>query len=95
MSYKLRFDKRAEKEWHKLDSSNKAQFFKKLAERRKNPRVPGAKLSKMKDCYKIKLRKSGYRLVYQVVEQEITILVVAIGKREDNQIYLDAQSRLN
>jgi mRNA-degrading endonuclease RelE of RelBE toxin-antitoxin system len=41
-------------------------FKKKLEERLANPRVPSAALHRMPDCYKIKLRTSGYRLVYRV-----------------------------
>jgi len=36
----------------------------------------------MEDCYKIKLRSVGYRLVYQVRENEIVVSVVSVGKRE-------------
>jgi mRNA interferase RelE/StbE len=48
----------------------------------------------MKDCYKIKLRKAGFRLVYEVRDQELVILVVAIGKRERNAVYKTAAKRL-
>jgi mRNA interferase RelE/StbE len=48
----------------------------------------------MKDCYKIKLRKAGYRLVYEVRDEEVVVLVVAIGKRERNAVYKTAAKRL-
>jgi mRNA interferase RelE/StbE len=35
----------------------------------------------MPDCYKIKLRAAGYRLVYQVEDKTVTVIVVAVGKR--------------
>ena len=66
MSYRLLFRAQAKKEWDKLDASIKAQFKKKLAERLEEPRIESARLSGMQDCYKIKLRSIGYRLVYQV-----------------------------
>lgn len=47
----------------------------------------------MKDCYKIKLRGAGYRLVYRIEEERIVILVVAIGKRERGNVYDSARSR--
>jgi len=34
------------------------------------------------DCYRIKTRSSGYRLVYQVIDQEVAVFVVAIDRRE-------------
>lgn len=47
------------------------------------------------NCYKIKLRSSGFRLVYQVIDEEIVILVIAVGKREDKKVYGTANTRLN
>ena len=87
MTYKLKFDKRALKEWEKLGHPVKAQFKKKLEERLENPRVPSAKLSGHADRYKIKLRSAGYRLVYQVFDDEIVVSVIAIGKRENSDVY--------
>ncbi len=48
MSYKLRFHKKALKEWEKLDNETKEQFKKKLKERLKNPYVKKDKLRKIK-----------------------------------------------
>jgi len=47
------------------------------------------------DCYKIKLRSSGYRLVYQVIDQEIVVFVVAVDKWEREQVYRKAAERLS
>ncbi len=70
MTYELAFDRRALKEWQKLGHTIREQFKKKLAERLENPRVPAAKLHGHADRYKIKLRASGYRLVYQVIDEK-------------------------
>ena len=94
MSYRLKFKQEALKEWGKLDSSVRAQFKKKLAERLQNPRVPAAKLSGQKNRFKIKLRKVGYRLVYEVRNAELVVVVVAIGKRERNAVYIAAAKRV-
>jgi mRNA interferase RelE/StbE len=94
MPYKLVFKQDAMKEWDKLDSTIREQFKKKLIERLENPRVDASRLSGMKDCYKIKLRSAGYRLVYQVRDSEILISVVAVGKRERNQVYKIAIKRI-
>jgi len=94
MTYKLRFRQDADKEWKKLDSTIKAQFKKKLSERLSNPRIESSRLNGMKDCYKIKLRSAGYRLVYEVRDSEIVVSVVAIGKRDRNQVYKIAAKRI-
>ncbi len=93
MTYRLKFEKRAWKEWEKLGHPIRDQFKKKLAERLENPRVPGAKLSGHADRYKIKLRSAGYRLVYQVCDEEVVVSVIAIGKRENSDIYNTASGR--
>lgn len=94
MSYKLLFREDALKEWQKLDSTIKSQFKKKLAQRIEVPRVESARLNGMADCYKIKLRRAGYRLVYQVRDAEIVVSVVAVGKRERHAVYKAAARRI-
>ena len=93
MSYKLKFLPSALKEWEKLDNSVKEQFKKKLSERLINPHVPPDQLSGYVNHYKIKLRKSGYRLVYEVIDNELYILVIVIGKREKSIVYSTLKKR--
>jgi len=93
-TYELAFKETALKEWRKLDGSIQEQFKKKLSERLLHPRVEAARLSGMADCYKIKLKASGYRLVYQVVDAQVLVVVIAVGKREGNAVYLKAGGRL-
>ncbi|EJN31349.1 addiction module toxin, RelE/StbE family [Pseudomonas sp. GM78] len=87
MTYKLEFLPSARKEWDKLGRTLRDQLKKKLAERLENPRVPADALHGMPDCYKIKLKSSGYRLVYEVIEARIVVSVVAVGKRERSAVY--------
>lgn len=93
MSYKLDFLAEALKEWKVLDASVKEQFKKKLTERLGNPFVPAAKLSGSTNRYKIKLRAVGSRLFYEVIESELVVVVIAVGKRENNWVYKKADSR--
>lgn len=87
MTYDLKFAKSADKEWRKLGATVREQFKKKLAERLKNPRVAADQLHGGKDLYKIKLREAGYRLVYRVEDEQITVLVLKIGRRDDDETY--------
>ena len=87
MTFELGFLTEALKEWEKLDSSIREQFKNRLAERLVNPRVPSARLSGQKDRFKIKLRGPGFRLVYEVREAQLIVVVVAVGKRERNAVY--------
>ncbi|WP_158785136.1 type II toxin-antitoxin system RelE/ParE family toxin [Pantoea sp. BAV 3049] len=94
MTYKVRFREDALKEWQKLDKSIQQQFAKKLKKCSEEPHIPSARLRGIKDCYKIKLRASGFRLVYQVIENELVIAVIAVGKRERSEVYNLASARM-
>lgn len=93
MSYSLAFKEDALKEWKGLDKGSREQFKNKLEERLNNPHVPSAKLSGHKNRYKIKIRNVGYRLVYEVRDSELVVVIVAIGKRERNAVYKAAAKR--
>ncbi|MCO6425158.1 type II toxin-antitoxin system RelE/ParE family toxin [Sinorhizobium meliloti WSM1022] len=83
----LEFLPSARKEWDKLGATIRQQLVKKLRERLERPRIPSAALHGMPDHYKIKLRQLGYRLVYRVDDSVVTVLVVAVGKRERGDVY--------
>jgi mRNA interferase RelE/StbE len=93
MTYELAFLDDALKEWRKLDNATREQFKARLAERLQNPKIPSARLHGARERYKIKLLNAGYRLVYQVKDRELLVLVVAVGKRERNEVYKLAQRR--
>ena len=93
MTYKLDFYEQAYREWNKLDKNVREQFKQKLVERLVSPRVPSAKFRDSKDRYKIKLKGVGYRLVYEVNDNAVVVLVVAVGKRDKNDVYLTAALR--
>lgn len=94
MSYRLRFHELALAEWRRLDASIREPLKKKLAERLEHPRIPSAALSGMPDCYKIKLRSAGYRLIYRVDDTVVFVTVIAVGRRDKQKVYEMAQSRL-
>ena len=84
------------KEWRKLDGSIQAQFKKQLTKRLLEPHVPSARLhGDLQNTYKIKLRDAGYRLVYEVIEQRLVIVVMAVGRRDHDEVYLVASKRGN
>lgn len=95
MSYNLEFDERALKEWQKLGETIRSQFKKKLEKVLENPHIENNRLhGELNGCYKIKLRSSGYRLVYKVEDETVVVFVLAVGKRERNQAYDNASDRL-
>ena len=94
MTFKLRFHELALAEWRKLDESIRKPLKKKLVERLENPRVQSAALSGLKGCFKIKLASAGFRVVYRVDEDVLYVTVIAVGKREKNQVYETAHERV-
>lgn len=94
MSYDLAFVESALKEWRKLAPPIREQFKKKLAERLEQPRVAKARLYNLPDCYKIKLRTVGYRLVYQVNDKTVLVTVIAVGRRDKRAVYQQAGKRV-
>ncbi|MRT42713.1 type II toxin-antitoxin system mRNA interferase toxin, RelE/StbE family [Enterobacteriaceae bacterium RIT702] len=95
MKYLLEFDQRALKEWRKLGEQVREQLKKKLAEIIQAPRIESNRLRGLPNCYKIKLRASGYRLVYQVQDDRLIVFVVSVGKREHEDSYENARRRLH
>ena len=93
MNYKLKFLPTALKEWKKLDNTIQIQLKKKLKERLQSPHEPSCQLSGFENHYKIKLRASAYRLVYEVINKEICVLVIAIGKRDKSLVHKKANER--
>ena len=93
-SFSLEFHVLALKEWQKLDNTVREQFKKQLEKRILNPKVASAKLNgELDNFYKIKLRTVGYRLVYEVIDHRLVILVIAIGKRNQDDVYRQASRR--
>ena len=93
--YRLQVRPEALAEWNGLDGSVKEVLRKLLKKRLEQPRLPGAELrGDLRDCYKIKLLKQGYRLVYQVQDDVLVVLVLAVSRREDMRVYEAAVERL-
>lgn len=93
--YRLKFIPEALAEWNALDGSIKDPLRKALRKRLEQPHLPGSELhGDLRHCYKIKLRKQGYRLVYCVEDDVLVVLVLAVDKREDLAAYRAAIDRL-
>jgi mRNA interferase RelE/StbE len=91
LAYELVFYSEALEQWNKLDNSVRLQFKKKLAKLLVAPFHDKPELTnELRGSYKIKLRKLGYRLVYQIDEFQKQLIVVTVGPRDGKQVYLAA-----
>jgi mRNA interferase RelE/StbE len=95
-SYRLFFLPAALEEWRNLDGSIQQNLKKLLAKRLDNPHVPGGRLhGPLSNCYKIKLSKQGVRLVYDVEDDKLIVMVLSVDRREDSAAYKSAVDRLS
>ena len=89
----------------KLDNSQRKQVLKAIDKVKTNP-LPqneggyGKPLGNKRginltNLYKIKLKKSGIRVVYQIIRVEDTMDIIIVSMREDEKVYEDAQKRIN
>ncbi len=93
MPYELAFHPEALREWQTLSTGIREPFKKKLAERLLEPRIPTSKLRGSSHHTKSKLLAAGFRWVYDVRDRELLVLVVAVGQRERNALYRQADQR--
>lgn len=85
MNWKVEFDEKAKDDFLKLDKQAQnriAKFIEERLLRRQNPRELGASLKGDLSGF-WKYRVGDYRLVCQIEDSTITVLVVAIGHRKD------------
>ena len=90
--YRLFFLPDALEEWRDLDGSIQQNLKKLLAKRLDNPHVPGGELHGAL-CYKI--NKQGVRLVYDVEDDKLIVMVLSVDRREDSAAYKSAVARLS
>ena len=96
MAYELAFHAAALKEWQSLDNSVRLFLKRKLEKRLENPHINSARLNgDLQHCYKIKNDKTGHRLVYQVIDDQVIVYVISVDKRDDLMAYRLAAQRIN
>ena len=95
--YKIVFHPEAQKELLSLDGSVRIIVLKQLKKLEQFPQL--GELLGNKHGYdlagyrKLYANKKNIRIVYSIIEEQILIKVIAIGKREDFQVYKDADNR--
>jgi mRNA interferase RelE/StbE len=88
--FEVVFRPRAKKAFDRLGTADQRQLAVKLKARCAGPRVAADAVCEIRDGYKVKLRSSGIRAIYQVRDHQLVILVLAIGKREREEAYKEA-----
>ena len=98
MEYQIKFHPAALHEFCKLDGSIKKLVKKQLDKLKKSPLLGeelgnknGYDLSGYRKMYAC---KKQIRIVYSVVENILLVNIIAIGKREDMEVYATAAERV-
>ena len=96
--YEYKFHPEAEKELAKLNRSVQLLFAKTLKKILKSPEL-GLDLGNKNNLNLSGLKKmyfdhKRYRIVYQILEEEIVIHLIAIGKRDKMEVYEKASKRI-
>jgi len=82
MAYRIEFTHSSEKEFKKLDSVVKQRVSDAVVELEDNPRPSGCvALKDYKSIYRIRIGK--FRVIYEVQDKVLLVLVIRIAKRED------------
>lgn len=97
-TYKIQFHPEALKEFCQLDGSVKLLVKKQLEKLQKSPLL-GEELGNengydLTGYRKMYVNKKQIRIVYSIKDEVLVINIVAIGKREDMEVYADASKRI-
>lgn len=98
MKYKVTLFLDAASDFRRLDGSIKKQVAKQLKKLEKSPYF-GEPLGNMRGFdltgyYKIYAAKKSIRIVYRIIEKEIVVEIIGIGKRADFEVYAEVARRL-
>ena len=82
MPYRVEFTKRAARALSELPPATQARLLGAVEKLQSNPRPPGCKaLIGRHGHYRI--RVGDYRIIYEVIDEVLLIVVVAVGHRRD------------
>ena len=97
--YDIQFHPLVEDDLKKLNNSVRIEVFKKLKKIQTSPELGellgnknGMNLSGLRKMY---VAKKQIRIVYEIVESMIVVKVLVVGKREDMEVYKQAELRKN
>jgi mRNA interferase RelE/StbE len=81
MRYTVRLRRSADRALGKLSRELQGRILAKLDQLAENPYLPGAERRHGEPGYRV--RVGDYRIVYDILHQEVTVLVIRIGHRHD------------
>ena len=81
MKYKLFIERAANKELSKISHKEQTRIINAIKNLSDNPRPAGVKKLTGRDAWRIRI--GSYRIIYEIQDDNLVILVVHIGHRKD------------
>ena len=79
--YRVVLPKSVEKQLRKLASDVQSRILSRLAALESNPRPPDVKKLKGRDAWRIRI--GDYRVIYEIHDRVLQVIVISIGHRGD------------
>ena len=96
--YEVKYHPLIEKDLKELNHSIRIEVFKKLIKIRNSPKIGkplgnknGLNLTKLRKVY---VSKKRIRIIYEIIDNILVVKIIAIGKREDMEVSVQAQERI-
>ncbi len=80
-SYRVLIKKSAAKELAAIESRDRVRIIERINSLAENPRQPGAEKLSGQDKYRF--RQGDYRILYEIHDREVVVIVVKIGNRRE------------
>ena len=95
--YEIKYHPLIEEDLRQLNNSIRIEVFKKLEKVKNSPELGkplgnknGLNLTGLKKVY---VAKKQVRIVYEIIDNILVVKIIAIGKREDMEVYKQAEQR--
>lgn len=83
MSYEVRFTPPADRQVNKLPQAIRPKIIARAESLADNPRPPGVKMLMNAEQGTYRVREGDYRIVYDIEDDILLVLVVRVGHRRD------------
>ena len=78
-SYKISFKRSVKKDLRKIGKQHLPGILQRIAALAEDPRPPGCKKLSIQNVYRV--RQGSYRIVYEIFDERLVVIVVAVGSR--------------
>ena len=78
-SYKVSFKRSVKKDLGKIEKQHLSGILKRIAALAENPRPSDCKKLSAQNVYRV--RQRSYRIIYQIFDEHLVVIVVAVGSR--------------